>query len=189
MLAGLTGLLGGGGAGGGGSSFESIATASGTGSAGTITFSSIPSTYKHLQLRCLAKDTYTASEGAQEGWIQFNGITTSTYSYHRLRGNGTTVTAGAVDTNTVQDDSITLALGTNSAFGVSIIDIMDYASTSKFKVTKSFNGGDINTSGTSVIRLSSGLFRSTAAISSITIGGSIFGFTTTSRFALYGIKG
>jgi hypothetical protein len=185
MLAGLTGLLGGGG--GGGSSFESIATASGTGSAGTITFSSIPSTYKHLQLRCLAQDTYTLSEGAQEGWVQFNGVTTSTYSYHRLNGNGTAASASGVASNTVQDNTISIAYGTSGAFGVAIVDILDYASTSKNKVTRSFNGADLNGSG--YVRLSSGLFNSTAAINSITIGGTIFGFTTTSKFALYGIKG
>ena len=33
------------------SSYESIASATGTGSSGTITFSSIPSTYQSLQLR------------------------------------------------------------------------------------------------------------------------------------------
>jgi len=32
-------------------SYESIASATGTGSSNTITLSSIPSTYKHLQLR------------------------------------------------------------------------------------------------------------------------------------------
>ena len=37
------------------SSFESIATVSGTGSSGTITFSSIPATYKHLQIRYIGK--------------------------------------------------------------------------------------------------------------------------------------
>ena len=170
-----------------GGSFESIATTVGTGSSGTITFSSIPSTYKHLQIRCIVKDTYTASEGAQEGWLQLNADTASNYSYHRLNGNGSTASASGVASNTVLDNAISISYGTNSAVGVAIIDIHDYASTTKFKTTRSFNGCDQN--GAGYVRLSSGCWRSTSAVSSITIGGSIFNFTTSSVFSLYGIKG
>lgn len=169
------------------SSYESIASANGTGSAGNIVFSSIPATYTHLQLRCLVSDTYTASNGAQEGWLQFNSDTASNYSYHRLTGNGSTASALGIDTNTVMDDEISIAHGTTGAFGVAIIDIQNYASTTQYKTVRSFNGSDLNGSG--YVRLASGNWRSTSAITSITIGGSITAFSTTSRFALYGIKG
>ena len=74
MLAGLTGLLGGGG--GGGTAFESIATFSPT-SGSSVTFNSIPSTYKHLQIR------YAITTSAYAD-IRFriNGDTGSNYTYH-----------------------------------------------------------------------------------------------------------
>ena len=168
-------------------SYESIASATGTGVGGTILFSSIPATYQHLQLRCLVSDTYTASDGAQEGWLQFNSDTASNYSYHRLNGNGSTASASGVASNTVMDNQISIAYGTTGAFGVAIIDIQNYASTTQYKTVRSFNGSDLNGSG--YVRLASGNWRSTSAISSITIGGTITAFTTTSQFALYGIKG
>jgi hypothetical protein len=169
------------------SSYESIATANGTGVAGTITFSSIPATFKHLQIRCIAKDTFTAGGNVQEGWLQFNSDTASNYSYHNLRGNGTAAAAGAVASNTVLDQAITIAMDSTSAVGVAIIDILDYASTSKYKTTRSFNGGDLNGSG--YAKLSSGSWRSTSAVTSITFGGTVLAFATTTTFALYGIKG
>jgi hypothetical protein len=168
-------------------SYESIATAVGTGSAGTITFSSIPSTYKHLQIRALVKDTYTASDGAQDAWIQFNGDTASNYSYHRIRGNGTAASSSGVGTNTVMGENICLTYGTTTNYGVSVVDILDYANTSKYKTVRSLNGGDLNGSG--FIKLASGCWRSTSAITSITFGGYITAFTTGTQFALYGIKG
>ncbi len=49
------------------SSYESIATSTATGS--SITFSSIPSTYKHLQVRALG--VFSGTVGA--GFMYFNG--------------------------------------------------------------------------------------------------------------------
>jgi hypothetical protein len=169
------------------SSYESIASATGTGSSGTITFSSIPSTYTHLQLRCLVSDTFTAANGAQEGWLQFNSDTASNYSYHRLSGNGSTASAAGIASNTVMDDEISVAYGSTGAFGVAIIDIQNYASTTQYKTVRSFSGSDLNGSG--YVRLASGNWRSTSAITSITIGGAIFAFSTATKIALYGIKG
>ena len=78
------------------SSFESIATATGTGSSGVITFSSIPSTYKSLQIRYMSKDT-NASDGVLNPKIQFNSDTGNNYAYHELRGDGTSATTNAGD--------------------------------------------------------------------------------------------
>jgi hypothetical protein len=46
-----------------GGAYESIATVTATGTESTITFSSIPSTYQHLQIRALSRDTFTAING------------------------------------------------------------------------------------------------------------------------------
>lgn len=72
-------------------SYESIATVTvGAGGSSSISFSSIPSTYKHLQLRGIVRTTDTsaaASDGNYIG-IRFNGDTGANYVAHNLYGNG-----------------------------------------------------------------------------------------------------
>jgi hypothetical protein len=177
----ILGILDSGGVAASTSSYESIASATGTGSSGTILFSSIPSTYKHLQIRSLAND----NSGNQLS-MQFNSDTGSNYSYHRLQGAGVSAAATGAASQT-EIPFIGYAAGTTSIYGVGIIDIHDYASTSKYKTSRSFIGYDINGGG--LVLLGSGLWMSTSAISSISITSSGGNFTTASTFALYGIKG
>jgi hypothetical protein len=171
------------------SSFESIATATGTGSSGTITFSSIPSTYTSLQIRMLGK-TATVAAGADALDITFNGDTGSNYVYHNITGDGASATAGASSTSTT---FIRIGAGAGRAnetniCAVSIIDIHDYASTTRNKTMRRFGGFDKNASGGSII-LNSGLWMSTSAITSIEIASTGGNFTTANVFSLYGIKG
>ena len=183
------------GAAGGGAAFESIASASGTGSSATITFSSIPSTYRHLQLRILSK---YASTGfiAEPLYLLFNSDTTSgNYYAHHLQGNGSAAAAGSTAGSLSgmeigwTPDSSTSPVLTN-IFGVQIIDIHDYASTTKNKTVRGFCGMDYNAASTDArVRLTSGLWMSTSAVNSITITTPRSNWTTTSQFALYGIKG
>lgn len=171
------------------SSFESISTYIATGGETTITLGSIPNTFKHLQLRCISKDTYTASDGTQESAIRFNGDTGSNYAGHRIRGNGSTVASGGSGSVTVMDRSLLNVYGNlPNIFAVTIIDVLDYASTTKNKTIKSISGGDINNTG-GQITLGSGLWMSTSAVTSIAISGWISGCAAGSIFALYGIKG
>jgi hypothetical protein len=163
-------------------SYESIATANGTGSSGTVTFSSIPSTYQHLQIRAIVKNSSSASYAN----MRFNSDSATNYNNHYLDGSGASVTAGA----NVSDDKLyfgytTISTDTNT-FGVMVVDILDYANTNKNKTIRSLNGRDTNGSG--YIELASGAWRNTNAVTDI----SIFmanNFTTGSTFALYGIKG
>lgn len=170
------------------SSFESIATATGTGSSATITFSSIPGTYKHLQIRMLGK-TATAAAGADALDITFNGDSGSNYVYHNLTGDGASATAGASSTSTT---FIRIGSGAGRATetnicAASIIDIHDYALTTKNKTMRRLGGFDKNGSG-GVIVLNSGLWMSTSAITSIEIASTGGNFTTQNVFSLYGIK-
>jgi len=66
--------------------FESIASASGTGSSGTITFSSIPSTYQHLQIRGTADSSGAGTQ--QDLFITLNGVTSASYTWHQVRATG-----------------------------------------------------------------------------------------------------
>jgi hypothetical protein len=166
-----------------GGSYESIATATGTGSSGTITFSGIPSTYKHLQIRMIAND------GAENNIsLRFNS-STSGYSNHTLTGDGSSALAsGSAGTNRMSNVGWTSP--TTNAMSGTIVDIIDYASTTKNKTVRSFVGRDNNSGNTdSFVRLMSGLWENTSAVTSIELldaGGS---FTTNSVFSLYGIKG
>lgn len=162
--------------------FESIATATGTGSSGTITFSNIPGTYQHLQIRYLN----TTSSSGESVLMQFNSDTGSNYTRHWIRGQGSTASAsGTASTTSIYVGSTNS--GTDTTYPeVSIIDIHDYASTSKNKTARAFTGIDKNGSGD--VQLLSGLWQSTSAITSIKLFITA-NFTTNSVFALYGIKG
>lgn len=165
------------------SSYESIASYSSSGS--TVTFSSIPSTYKHLQVRFYA-DLDTADRVLR---MRINGVsTTGTYAKHGLEGNGTSASAYGVDSSSATwlDVGYVVSAGSNPA--VAIIDILDYANTSKYKTTRTLAGNDQN--GAGLVGIYSGLYMSTSAITSIefTINGS-GNFATGSQFGLYGIRG
>jgi hypothetical protein len=170
------------------SSYESIASATGTGSSATITFSAIPSTYASLQVRWLAKRTNT-STGATELRIQFNSDTGTNYVWHDLSGDGSTAIAQATTGLTYGYSYAAVAGGAAALanmFAVGILDIHDYASSTKNKTVRSFSGFDSNGAGT--VALDSNLWLNTNAITSITLSCSA-NFSTTSTFALYGIKG
>ena len=82
------------GASGGGAAFESIASATGTGSSDSITFTSIPGTYQHLQISGISRST-NASVGLANLTIRFNSDTTnSNYSYQGFGGDCSSPYAG-----------------------------------------------------------------------------------------------
>ena len=178
------GAYGWGAAAGSSTAFESIATATGTGSSGTITFSSIPSTFTHLQIRGRLR-TISAGDSAV---IRVNGQS-SGYPVHLLYGTGASALANA---NTARSGVFVAGFAnsgtSNSSSDVFICDILDYRSTTKNKTIRVFAGTDRNSSD-GVVMLNSGLFLDTSAITSVSINTeSSYNFTTTSTFALYGIK-
>ena len=166
-----------------GSSYESIQTVTvGSGGASSVSFTSIPSTYTHLQIRSMVLTSSTLTEDMK---CQFNSDTAANYATHYLYGNGSTAYAAA-------STSISyLNLGTGSqnstSPSVAVADILDYANTNKFKTTKVLVGADANGSGN--IYLNSGLWRSTSAITSIVLTPYSGTISQYSVFALYGIKG
>ena len=168
--------------------YDSIATFSGTGSSGTITFSSIPSTYTHLQLRVLLRGT---ASNTSDGWnARFNSDTGANYDGgHILYGTGSAAGAFHVGASTtyMQPGDIVGASATASMFATAITDILDYTNTNKNTTIRTLYGFDLNGSGT--VALSSGLWMNTAAITTITLTTNSGSFATNSSFALYGIKG
>jgi hypothetical protein len=170
------------------SSYESIATVTvGSGGSSSISFSSIPSTFKHLQIRWLGRTT--GSGGAQDDFnILFNGGSSSNSNYHRIYGNGSSTGANYYDGVYAGVANTAAETASANIFGVGVIDILDYTNTNKNKVSRSFGGNEQNGSGT--VWLYSNLSRSTAAITSISLT-PVYGtgFVQYSSFALYGIKG
>ena len=130
----------------------------------TVTFSSIPQTYKSLQIR------FNVIMGAgNSGGIQFNGDTTNgNYYVHSLYAGGTTVGANGASNNRI----ITIGYNSGSVAtypNVGIVDILDYTNTSKYKTAKAIFGANKNATGgnSGDIELDSGLWLNTSAITSI----------------------
>jgi hypothetical protein len=172
--------------------YESIATVTvGGGGQSTITFSSIPATYSHLQIRGIARDsraTYVNSNLI----ITFNGDTGANYSWHNLQGNGgaTAGRAGA-NQNSIRSNVLASAGAPTGAFAGYVTDILDYANTNKNKTLRSLGGVDTNGAVMGeggFIELLSGNWRSTSAITSITLAADTPNLLQYSSFALYGIK-
>ena len=169
-------------------SFESIATVSvGSGGSSSISFTSIPSTYQHLQLRYLCRDARSAYNDSPVDLI-FNGSSATAYSKHFLQGYGSGVNAGAETSQTYMRLEGAGNNTQSSAFGAGITDILDYTSTTKNKTVRQLFGVDKN--GDGIVRLVSGLwYASPVAITSITLTPFTSPFAQYSQFALYGIKG
>jgi len=171
------------------SSYESIATYTvGAGGQSTITFSSIPNTYKHLQVRAMHRATTGAGDGTV--YMQFNSDTGANYSWHRMYGYGSSVGADAsVSTTSIAAGQSMGATPSLQGFPVMINDILDYTNTSKYKTVRSLAGTDLNGDASGAVFFNSGNWRSTSAITSITITTNQTAFAQYSSFALYGIKG
>jgi len=169
------------------SSYESIATVTvGSGGAANVEFTSISSTYTHLQIRCIFKTD--RADDNDRAKIQFNSDTGSNYSNHSLFGTGSS--AGAVGNANASSMLTFVGAGNNasSVFGGGVIDILDYKDTNKYKTVRSLGGYESNSTG--IVGLDSGNWRSTSAITSIKLTPNIGGnFNQYSHFALYGIKG
>ena len=169
------------------SSFESIATVTAAGGETSLTFSSIAGTYKSLQIRGIMR----ASSTGTNLFFRLNSV--SSYTSHRLKGNGTTASAAGQTGRTNYQMEGAAGSGTGaSMFGVFLVDIIDYASTSKNKTIRSISGLDDNSGATSsFITLNSALADGLGltAVTSIVFTPELGTFSAGTTLALYGIKG
>lgn len=158
-----------------GSTFSPIATTTLGSAVASYTFSSIPSTYTDLVI---------VYEGSQTGngdtRIQYNGDTAANYSETVVKGNGSTATsARSTGANWSYIAYTDQSIGRTNI----IVQIQNYANTTTYKSCLS----RFNTAGSTVGAIV-GMWRSTAAITSVTISTSAFAFSTGSTFTLYGIS-
>jgi len=175
--------------------YESISTVTvGAGGSATITFSSIPSTYKHLQVRGIMRNN-VAITGMGDLRVRFNSDSGSNYTYHVFYGDGSSVTAGAATSQSYGRLARNVTPCANNGaniFGAFIADIFDYSSTNKNKTIRSLGGENNNTTtiaAQSISLTSSAWMNSANAINQIDITDDSAGnFVQYSTFALYGIK-
>jgi hypothetical protein len=158
-----------------GSTYTPIATAQGTGSSGTIQFNSIPSTYTDLVLVSNLETSTSANL-----YYQYNGSSSSIYSDTTIYGDGSSTGTYGRTNQTVHYISYFSSSGQRLAV---ISNFQNYSNTTTFKsiLTRASNASfELN----EVI----GLWRSTSAISSITLNlNNSANFTSSSFFTLYGI--
>jgi hypothetical protein len=159
--------------------YELIATATGTGSSGTITFSSIPQDYKQLQVRYTVQN----STAARDMLIRINGATGSVYAKHALTFNGS---VASINQTSIYLDNALVSNSIANAVASGIVDILDYASSTKNTTIRALLGGVADQNH---IFLASGLYNATTAVSTLAFISASGNFQTTSRFSLYGIRG
>jgi hypothetical protein len=171
------------------SDYELVTTTVLTTDTASVTFGSLgdySSTYKHLQIRITGRtDRALAVDSAM---LRFNSDTGSNYIRHWLTGNGSSASSSA-ETGQTRMFVARLAGDTASAsiFGAGVVDILDPYSSNKNTTVRSLTGN--YATGFTEIYLFSGLWNSTASITSIDLTPNIgSNFKTGSRFSLYGIK-
>ena len=170
--------------------FDSIASVTvGAGGVNTYTFSSIPQTYKHLQIRWTSRSVGSGQANGDTFVMYCTPHANNAY-YHNLIGNGSS--ASASDSGGVSFSTLigwcTKSTNTSGNFAVGVTDILDYTNTNKNKTIRSLAGWDDNGSG--VVGLYSGMNNDTSAITSLTfLMNSGQNIAQGSVISLYGIKG
>jgi hypothetical protein len=160
----------------------------GSGGAANIEFTSIPSTYDDLWIVLSARLSLAGSNYAEVA-LRFNGVTTTSYSRTTLTAFSSTVNSGrATNSSSYLHGTVPAADANSNIFGSSSIYIPAYANTSNNKQIISESNGENNSTTAWSNQYTAGLFRSTSAISSITIFRSSTTFVQYSTATLYGIK-
>lgn len=136
--------------------------------------------YKHLQIRMVTKLSQSGTTTDQR--LRFNGVTSTSYSAHRLLGNGSSV----VSQNYTSATSSLIGLVDGDQFTAGVIDILDAFSSTKNTTVRCLFGAK---GAASEVMLTSGLFYDTTAISSITLFPIVYNYLAGSRLSIYGLKG
>jgi len=144
------------------------------------------STYKHLQVRMVTRTVRTEINDSVIS--RFNADTGSSYAWHRLIGNGSSVSSSSGTSQSyILNDATAGNTFTTNGFFPAVIDILDPYSTTKNTTTRTLIGG---AGSYNAIQLNSGVWLNTASVTSFQLLPlNSANFLTGSRFSLYGIKG
>lgn len=154
--------------------------------AATVTFSSIPGTYRSLRLMVHARGDAAAAAVALLARV--NGDSTAVYDLQGYDSNGTALTAGA-STGAASWDvgAITAANGPVGGAGILDLHLPDYARTAFWKSGQSVSG-EVQSSTSRFLRARHLVWRNTAAVNSLSLLTSSGNFVPGSVFTLYGIR-
>lgn len=155
-----------------GKTYVKIASQALSSTSASVTFSNLPQNYTDLFLVTNVDATdYTSF------WLQFNGDTGSNYSRTIIVGDGTSATSERTSNGS------NMAIGTaNTEWGVSIFNVMNYSNSTTYKTAIARGNNNSQT------RAGVGLWRNTAAITSLTVGITSASFVSGSTFTIYGIE-
>lgn len=158
------------------------------GSDGNVVLSSIPATYKHLRLVVLARSNRAAV--ADGLLVQLNTDTSINYDWQKLEVFGTTVTSTeGIAATSMSVGGLPAASAPASVAGPLILDIPDYARTTWHKAVRSYGGYKTSAAtGGVVLTQTVGFWRSTAAVSSVSLLAGTGVLAAGSIISLYGSK-
>ena len=170
-------------------SYASIATVTvGSGGSSAVSFASITSAYKHLQLRVTLNTTSAINEFVKF-WYN-NDTTTANYANNSVYATGSSVSMFSSNPSSGRAYHLYQVANGFQQPLTAVIDILDYTDTSKYRTTRLIYGSNDNAGGKAELGLLSGLYISTTAINRIDFSlSSGSNFPQYSSFALYGIKG
>lgn len=167
-----------------------IASATSSGSTGTFTFSDLPTSFTHLQLRLFGRSVENQST-PYDAVITLNQANPTTFAYHRVSGDGSSATSTSLTSDNVIRSPLCIpnAAHTSNVFGVVIFDFLDFANTNKNKTVRITSGYSNNTTSTPAagwVNFASSAWFSTTAINHMQLF--TFGnWASGSRADLYGI--
>jgi hypothetical protein len=155
-------------------------------SAASVTFSAIPATYTDLVVRWTGRvDTAAVTPSV---YLQLNADTGTNYSYTALEGTGSAASSYRAATNAfIHIGRSSGSTATANTFGSGEVYIPSYT-LSQNKPVGAVGMGETNAT-TAIMDATAGLWRNTAAITSVTVYPAASGnFVSGSSFYLYGIK-
>ena len=161
--------------------YTPIATNTLSSAASTITFSSISGAYTDLVL------VINGGTSVNDSWasLRFNSDSGSNYSITRMNGNGTTAYSARSSNQTRIFIGYDAAPNTAFQFN-SIVNIMNYSNATTYKTVLTRDNSPAGTSYPGAAA-NVGLWRSTSAITTITLISNTSNFISGSTFSLYGI--
>ena len=142
----------------------------------SVSFTTIPATYTDL---VLVVDYDSSSTIIANIYLRFNGDTGSNYSFTYLQGTGSAAQSGRSSNTTAIEAGYQAATGRSNI----LVQVQNYSNSTTNKTALSRHNNPA-----SVVQAYVGLWRNTAAITSLSLTCSNQSFTTGSTFTLYGIK-
>jgi hypothetical protein len=162
--------------------YEPISTQTLGSDTATVTFSSIPQTYTDLVVISNSRST-RASNSGDNLFLRFNSDSGTNYSATTLEGNGSIAESTRFSPLSALLARIPATTATAGVFSPTIMHIMNYTNVTTFKTTL-LKFQSVSES----VGLNVGLWRNTAAITTVAFSANNGNLVSGSSFTLYGVK-